>query len=115
MYKLLMEKLQSLYENSNYEYGDSDIHGTGVMANKKLNGGDIIDKATEPYKALAQITPMGSKLNHSWNPNCILNRVVTTQGIFHNLLAYKDIQPGDELTVDYSKYTEFKDPAPDWK
>ena len=118
MYQLLIEKLQSLYEDDKYEYGDSKIHGTGVMATNKMKHGDIIDKATDPSRTengLPKVTPMGSKLNHSWDPNCILNMVRTSRIIFHNLIAYKDIKPGEELTVDYSKYSEFKDPTPDWK
>jgi SET domain-containing protein len=116
MYKLLSEALERLYEDSNYEYGKSDIHGTGVFASKEFNSDDTIDKATDLYKdGIGEITPMGSKLNHSWDPNCILARVVTPRGIYHNLIAYKAIALGDELTVDYSKYTEFKNPGADWK
>jgi SET domain-containing protein len=117
-YLILVEKLQSLYEGAAYEIGDSEIHGQGVMANRKMKHGDIIDKATDPSRkenGLPKVTPMGSKLNHSWDPNCMLNVVVTSRIIFHNLIAYKDIEPGDELTVDYSKYPEFKDPKPNWK
>lgn len=118
MYSLLSEKLESLYEGAAYEFGDSKIHGTGVMSNRKMKHGDIIDKATDPSRkkdGIQAVTSMGSKLNHSWDPNCMLNMVVTSRIIFYNLIAYRDIEPGDELTVDYSKYPEFKDPKPDWK
>jgi SET domain-containing protein len=111
MYKLITETLERLYENNNYEYGDSDIHGTGIFAARHFDRENIIDKATD----MGDITPMGSKLNHSWDPNCILARVVTIKGIYHNLIAYKEIQSGDELTVDYSKYQEFKNPGVDWE
>jgi hypothetical protein len=118
MYSLLVEKLESLYEGDAYEYGDSKIHGTGVMANRKIENGDIVDKATDPSRkkdGLPKVTPMGSKLNHSWDPNCTLNTVATSRILFHNLIAHKDIEPGEELTVDYSKYPEFKDPQSSWK
>jgi SET domain-containing protein len=118
MQHVITEKLHSLYEGTAYKFGPSKIHGTGVMANRKMKHGDVIDKATDPSrkeKGMPKVTPMGTKLNHSWDPNCILNMVVTSRIIFHNLIAYKDIKPGDELTVDYSKYPEFKDPKPNWK
>ena len=126
MYQLISETLERLYECGDYEYKDSNIHGTGVFATKHFDKGDTIDKATDIPKdkdfaqiknslGLGEVTPMGSKINHSWDPNCILARVVTLKGIYHNLIAYKDIEAGDELTVDYSKYAEFKNPAPDWE
>jgi len=56
MYQLLSEKLQSLYEGDAYKFGDSKIHGQGLMANRQMKNGDIIDKATDPSLSLIHIS-----------------------------------------------------------
>lgn len=111
------DKLNSLYDKDKpaWKIGNSQIHGKGVMAGRNMNKGSIVDKATDPSsRADDKITHMGSKLNHSPNPNCLLNKVETSRIIFHNLITTKDVDEGEELTVNYGDYPEFKDPDPEW-
>lgn len=91
-----------------YFIGPSEIHGKGVHAKKWLDKEVRVGQASNPYP---NITPMGKMINHSGQPNCILHR----DGDNHHLVTNRPVEPGEELTVDYSQYDEFKDPDPDWK
>lgn len=111
------DKLNSLYEQDKpaWKIDKSKIHGQGVMAGRNLKNGSIVDKATDPSsRAQDKITHMGSKLNHSTKPNCLLKRIETSRIIFHNLIAARDVEEGEELTVNYADYPEFADPDPGW-
>ena len=114
----VFNKLASIYENKDeWEYGKSEIEGIGIFANKEIPAHTIIGKASEPFKYGKPITttPMGSKINHSWSPNCCINRVISGDRIHHTLSALWDIEQGEELTVDYREFPEFKNPDPNWK
>jgi hypothetical protein len=114
----VFNKLASIYENEdNWEYGKSEIEGMGIFANKEIPEHTIIGKATNPFEAgkLITTTGMGSKINHAWSPNCQINRVISGNMIHHTLSTLWDIEQGEELTVDYRGFPEFKDPDPDWK
>lgn len=111
----VINKLSEIYQRESeedsgkkYFIDKSKIHGQGVHAKKWLDKELRVGKVTSPYP---NITPMGSKLNHSSKPNCRMERC----GDCHDLITNKDISPREELTVDYSKYDEFKDPDPSWK
>ena len=111
----IFNKLASIYENEDdWEYGKSDIEGIGILANREIPAHTIIGKATEPYKDIPRVTPMGTKINHSSKPNCYLNRIGSDETAYHNFVTSWEIESGEELTVDYSKYPEFKDPDPNW-
>jgi len=94
-------------ENDNFYIGKSDIHGKGVHAKKWLDKDVKVGTVTDPYP---KITPMGSKLNHSYKPNCHL----PDKNGSHHLLTTRPVEQDEELTVDYSKYDEFGDPDPSW-
>ena len=109
----IVDKLTSLYESEKdtnspgYFIGPSKIHGQGVHAKKWLDPELRVGAATSPYP---EVTPMGSKINHSSKPNCVLKQ----NGDGHDLVTTKGINPGEELTVDYGQYDEFEGPDPSW-
>ena len=92
---------------SGYYVGKSNIHGQGVHAKKWLDKELRVGPVTSPFP---NITPMGKKINHSGKPNCELRR----NGDGHDLHTTRPVDQDEELTLDYSKYDEFKDPDPSW-
>lgn len=69
-----------------FETRDSSIQGQGLFAGRKIARGQLI----------AVLTPeIESRVNHHCRPNA---------GFRHHkhLYAYRDIEPGDEITYDYS-------------
>ena len=111
--KTIYDKLEELYEDEKdtsppgYFVGPSKIHGQGVHAKKWLDPELRVGAVTSPYP---KITSMGSKINHSSKPNCVLKR----NGDGHDLFTNKGVDQGEELTLDYSKYDDFDDPDPSW-
>jgi SET domain-containing protein len=96
----------------NYEIKDSDIHGKGVHSKEHFKPGDLINCCVsrmydEPPNF--DITHFGKYLNHSYEPSSEIRR----EHPVYNVYAIKIIKPGDEVTVDYTKTPEFKQPE-DW-
>ena len=56
------------------------------------------------------ITPLGRYHNHSATPNCasILN------GNNRHLVTLRDIEPDEEITVDYTLQPDLEQPGDDW-
>ena len=111
--KIYLEKLE-LDNKEVYEIGPSNIHGNGIFAKKKIKAGEYINIAVSKIKKkLLQfdITNFGSHINHSYTPNAELRR----EPPYYNTYARSEIQPGEEVTVDYTEYPEFAQPEPTWK
>lgn len=73
--------------------GPSLIHGEGLFSNKSYQGGDVLC----PSRIGDMRTIAGRYTNHSFNPNAAM--VVTNSGV--DLVALKEILPGQEITVSY--------------
>lgn len=77
----------------------SNIHGNGLFSNIDYKPNDYVFNAVNNG---CFITPIGSKINHSWNPNTYLKRDL----LKYNVYAKKYIPSNTELTIDY-RYSPF--------
>jgi SET domain-containing protein len=95
----------------------SRIHGKGIFASKKINRGEIVfilkgrivhwkvkDQKTSLYgpnwigitkEKWLDVKSPGVYLNHSCNPNCGIKGKI-------QVVALKNIDEGEEITIDYS-------------
>lgn len=73
--------------------GESIIQGKGYIADQLISGGDLI----APARIGDFRTEAGRYTNHALNPNAAM--VVCGSGV--DLVALKDIEPGEEITVNY--------------
>lgn len=112
-----IDKLQTIYiqesddSQKKYFIDKSKIHGQGVFAGRWLDKELNLGRVTDPYP---NVTTIGSKVNHSKNPNCILRKIQIANNIFHDLVTAEDISPNEELTLDYNKYEGFLNADPSW-
>lgn len=98
----------------NFKIKDSDIHGKGVFASKKINKGEHINVAL--YRVQGDndwhdTTEFGAHLNHSYKPNARTRY----EGDLYRTYAISDIEPDDEITVDYRKNRDLEQPKEGWK
>lgn len=77
------------------EVKESRIEGVGLFASKNFQTDDIIALA----KSGGKRTPAGRYVNHSHNPNCEYFKEEHSDDIC--LIAAKNIDAGDELTINY--------------
>ncbi len=101
-YKPLPEKLT---------VSKSSIHGLGIFAKENiylLSGRECSEYVThvDVYhkngKTKLLRTPLGGFINHSFTPNCKLDKYI--DGFYHYFLKpTRDILAGEELTIDYTK------------
>lgn len=73
--------------------GESMIQGKGYIADQLICGGDLI----APARIGDFRTDAGRYTNHALNPNAAM--VVCGSGV--DLMALKNIEPGEEITVNY--------------
>jgi hypothetical protein len=106
MLKEALLKLQG--EKDNFKIEASQIHGNGVIATVKILNGEPINAAFLPDM---KITKFGAHLNHSSQPNAITKK----NGDYRITYALKDIDPGDEITVDYTVNKDLEQPKSFWK
>ena len=79
---------------------DSKLHGHGLFASKPLPPGlefGITHVPDERFPNGLIRTAFGSFINHSFDPNCEMYE----QGDTMRMRTTKDINKGEELTVDY--------------
>lgn len=99
-------------ELANFKIDDSDIHGKGVIATKKFGKGDFINVALYKVKDnWFDTTKFGAHLNHSYSPNA---RTRFEEDRYRTY-STSNINPGDEITVDYTKNKDLEQPEDDWK
>jgi hypothetical protein len=84
--------------------GESVIHGLGVFATKRFEKDSFIARARIQGKR----TPMGRFCNHSGNPN---GEMIMRESGDVDLIAMKDIEPGNEILNDY--YLSFVNTRPE--
>ena len=86
----------------------SPIDGVGLFASVNVFPMDVIGVAIDSNQ---NVTPMASKINHSWSPNCRLSY----QNNQWFLYSFRPIPQGNELTVDYRDTPDFiLKPNPQW-
>jgi len=80
---------------------NSDINGLGLFAKKRILMGTpfgMTHRVLETGQLLR--TPLGGFYNHSDEPNCMKHE----EGHAYYLVSIKNIEAGEELTVDYTFY-----------
>lgn len=116
--KLVTKFLKAIKENDdnteikNFELKDSDIHGKGVFATKKIKPGEFINVALfKGHNDDFDTTMFGAHLNHSYKPNARTR----FEGNYYRTYSVGEINPGDEITVDYTKNKSLEQPEEDWE
>ena len=95
----------------NIYVGNSNIHDRGIFTTDGLKEGDVIGVSHVSYdRVWYQVFPIGIFYNHSLEPNCI----VTTDNNVNLVVANRDIDKDEELTVDYTKQLHLEQPKEDW-
>jgi hypothetical protein len=103
-----IKTLMNINENSefnepfSYEIRDSEIHGKGIFANKKINKDckELVMVVMPNHKY--HYTDLGRYMNHSKNPNVVITK--DGDSIIANVL--RDINPDEELLLDYFPWAE---------
>lgn len=81
---------------------ESKINGQGLFSVKFIpENTELGITHIEDVYALGLVrVALGSFINHSNNPNCIIYK---SSGYTHSLRTIRNIHPDEELTIDYSK------------
>ena len=92
---------------------ESSIDGQGLYTNVKLAKKTNLGMSHLELGKLILRTPLGGFINHSDKPNCVKVESVTRQRVTPlydhdftkwDLVTIKDIEAGEELTVQYTFY-----------
>jgi len=115
MLKKYLEYIQP-DDRKNYFIGKSSIHGRGIMAAVPIKVNDFVNTAMVTLKSrdghdFFDVTYFGSFINHSYSPTA----VIKIQDGNYNVYAVKDLEPGEEITLDYTTVPNIKQPKPHWK
>ena len=88
----------------------SNIEGVGLFTTQKIKKDTDIFVGIKDFN----VTRIGSLINHSWNPNTIVSK---KNDYLYTIKSINDINPGDELTVNYNVNTPIyiKRADPNWK
>ena len=78
----------------------SGIHGYGLFALQDLPEGSALGITHHHLWEEVVRTPLGGFINHSKNPNCELERILSTSVLYTS----KKIKKGEELTLTYKMY-----------
>lgn len=98
--------------NNNYQIKKSDIHGFGAFSKEKFNKGEFINTHIFIYQdGKPYATKFGRMLNHSNTPNAISNK--EDDGCYR-VYALSDVNPGDEITLDYKVNKDLEQPEKHW-
>ena len=90
----------------------SYIQGLGVFASDFIPEGTNLGKVTDPYP---KITSLGRRINHSFNANAILVYKSSHHKLaYHELTTLRDIQKGEEITLNYEICPGFQPPEIGW-
>jgi len=107
-----IKKNESNEEIKNFNINKSKIHGNGAFAAKRIAPGQFINVALFKGKdGEPRTTHFGAHLNHCSKPNARTR----FEGDHYRTYCEKEINPGDEITVDYRKNKSLEQPGEDWK
>ena len=84
---------------------NSWIEGLGLFATEKIEQGTnfgVCHIPNEDYENGYIRTPLGGFINHSDNPNVVKMEIINDQR--YHLIATREIDEGEEITVKYTLY-----------
>ena len=79
----------------------SEIHGIGLFTDAEIKKGDSIIEVADLkifYQDVDFITSKGKLVNHKKDCNCSMTLIIDK----YYLIAIIDIEPNEELTINYS-------------
>ena len=91
----------------------SNVNGQGLFAKQNIPARENLGVTHIKLGEKIIRTPLGGFINHSDNPNCVKVESVTRQRVTPlydhdftkwDLVTIKDIEAGEELTLEYSFY-----------
>jgi SET domain-containing protein len=82
----------------------SDIEGQGLFASAKILENEILGTSHIKLEDELFRLPLGGFINHADNPNCKLKTIEESKTNFQKfyLISIQDINPNQELTIDYN-------------
>lgn len=83
--------------------GNSDIEGQGLFTRISLPSGYIMGRSHIKVGDELIREATGAFVNHSINANCIITDMGQLDKPYYYLVSIRDIEAGEELTVDYYK------------
>jgi hypothetical protein len=93
------------------EIRPSPIHGVGIFVITYTPADSDLGVAqTMRHDGGHDITQLGRYHNHSTEPSCH-NRLVGNE---RHLFTSRDMEPGEEVTVDYRQQQNLEQPEEDW-
>ena len=119
----LVNYQHGLFMSPDFVIGESRIQGLGLFSKRHRAKGERLFVAITPDET---VTPIGSKINHCPGKNVNAARSVLPNTILSTkpdkvtgewwIIALRDIDAGEELTVDYNGTPDFiKKPDPGWR
>ena len=97
------------YINNQLYINKSNIQGVGVFTSNDIKSGSHIYNVIDNNR---NINFIGSKVNHSYNPNSILKK---NDDDSFSIFATKFINKNNEIVADYTNTPDFiKKPDPSW-
>ena len=93
--------------NKDLGYDDSNIHGVGLHTYTKILRGDKIC-ITHRFHEDGRIEMLKyGNYNHSRQPNCEIKKI----GEHYVMFSLRQIESGEELTVDYEQQEDLEQPT----
>ena len=88
----------------------SPIHGLGVFSGEHISKGTDLGVAQIKQGADYKVTPLGKYHNHSSEPSCIN----VSNGNERHLVTSRDLEPNEEITINYILQPDLEQPLKDW-
>ena len=91
----------------------SEIHGKGIFAGEKIPKGTDLGTSHIRKNGMWIIPGLCRLHNHSDSPNChnTLDGSMQDKTYTRNLIASRDIEPGEEITVNYRLQPDLEQPG----
>jgi len=108
----IKKKNGPIEEIDNFEIKESNIHGKGAFATKKIKPSEFINVSLFRTDGdWYDTTKFGGMINHCSKPNSRTR----FEGEYYRTYAKTDINPGDEITADYTENKTLEQPDLDWE
>lgn len=118
----LVNYQHGIFMSPDFTIGESDIQGLGLFTKRSHSKGDRLFVAINPDET---VTPIGSKINHCPGKSSSAIAVIPNTYLSTSpdkatgewwIIARRNIDVGEELTVDYTDTPDFiHKPDPNWR